>query len=250
MQKERLLHSLFDIRHSAFATGMNVNEIFYSIQGEGKLVGVPSAFVRTSGCNLRCVWCDTPYTSWAPEGDEYDVDAVLTRLANFPTQHVVVTGGEPIIADGIEELTAALRDQGYHITIETAATVFKEVVCDLASLSPKLANSTPWTREEGRLADAHERNRLNVDVIRRFIASAPDFQLKFVVDQPGDLAEIDLLLGRIGDVAPESVLLMPQGISQEELTPKRAWIVEICKRRGFRYCPRLQILLYGNTRGT
>ena len=229
---------------------MNIREIFYSIQGEGKLVGIPSVFIRTSGCNLRCVWCDTPDTSWSAEGTEYDVNAILDKLADFPTEYVVVTGGEPMIAKGIGRLTTELRDQGYHITIETAATVYHDVVCDLASLSPKLENSTPWTREGGRLADAHERNRLNLDVIRKFIATASDYQLKFVVDHPGDLAEIDLLLSRIGNVNPSDVLLMPQGVSREELDKKRTWVADLCKSRGFRYCPRLHIELYGNTPGT
>ena len=229
---------------------MNIREIFYSIQGEGKLVGIPSVFIRTSGCNLRCVWCDTPDTSWSAEGTEYDVNAILDKLADFPTEYVVVTGGEPMIAKGIGKLTTELRDQGYHITIETAATVYHDVVCDLASLSPKLENSTPWTREGGRLADAHERNRLNLDVIRKFIATASDYQLKFVVDHPGDLAEIDLLLSRIGNVNPSDVLLMPQGVSREELDKKRTWVADLCKSRGFRYCPRLHIELYGNTPGT
>ena len=59
---------------------MKVAELFYSIQGEGKLVGVPSVFVRASGCNLRCVWCDTPYASWNPEGDDVAVDEIVRRV--------------------------------------------------------------------------------------------------------------------------------------------------------------------------
>jgi 7-carboxy-7-deazaguanine synthase len=106
---------------------MRVAEIFYSIQGEGRLAGVPSAFVRTSGCNLRCHFCDTDFTSWHPEGVPLGVAEVLTRLGEFPARHVVVTGGEPLFAPGIEELCAALRQAGYHITVETAATVFKPV---------------------------------------------------------------------------------------------------------------------------
>src|SRR5438045_4179295 len=102
---------------------MKVAEIFYSIQGEGILTGVPSAFVRTTGCNLRCTWCDSPYTSWRPEGDHLTTDAILSRLAAFPTRHVVVTGGEPLLAAGIEELCAALHEQRYHVTVETAATL-------------------------------------------------------------------------------------------------------------------------------
>ena len=139
---------------------MKVAEIFGSIQGEGLLTGVPSVFVRTSGCNLRCWFCDSDYTSWHPEGENLSVDAILDRLAPFPASHAVVTGGEPMIAPGIEELTQGLRSRGYHITIETAATVFKPVACDLASLSPKLASSTPVEREGGRFAERHERLRL------------------------------------------------------------------------------------------
>src|SRR5438105_5978676 len=148
---------------------MKIAEVFYSIQGEGILTGVPSVFVRTSGCNLRCQWCDSPYTSWEPEGERLTVEQVLERLAEFPTRHVVVTGGEPLVAPESEELCAGLRERGYHITVETAATVFKPVACDLISLSPKLANSTPHERQGGRFAELHERLRLQFDVIRAFL---------------------------------------------------------------------------------
>src|SRR4051812_22444702 len=156
---------------------MKVSEIFYSIQGEGKLVGVPSVFVRASGCNLRCVWCDTPYASWEPEGEELTVPQITARVEAFGARHTVLTGGEPMIMPDIVELCAALHARGYHITIETAATVFKALKLDLASLSPKLANSTPVQRDGGRFATAHERQRMNISVIQAFIDSSPDFQL-------------------------------------------------------------------------
>src|SRR5947209_8183444 len=148
---------------------MKIAEIFFSIQGEGRLAGVPSAFVRTSGCNLRCAWCDTDYTSWQPEGEHLSVTAILDRLVEYPTKHVVVTGGEPMLLPEVVDLCAGLRERGYHITIETAATVFRPVVCHLASLSPKLSNSTPWQREGGRWALRHEQHRLRPDVIRAFM---------------------------------------------------------------------------------
>jgi 7-carboxy-7-deazaguanine synthase len=227
---------------------MKVAEVFYSIQGEGLLAGVPAAFVRTSGCNLRCWFCDTPYTSWRPEGDELSVQEVLDRMAEFPARHAVVTGGEPLIAPDIEELTVGLRRRGYHITIETAATVFKPVECDLASLSPKLAGSTPYEREGGRFAERHERLRLRPDVIRAFAERYP-YQLKFVIDRPGDLDEVRALLAELPGVERECVLLMPQGVTPEEVRARGLWLVEECKRHGFRYCPRLHIDLYGNRRG-
>lgn len=228
---------------------MNVSEIFHSIQGEGLLAGVPSAFIRTSGCNLRCVWCDTPYTSWAPEGRAMSVAEILERLSTFRTRYAVVTGGEPMIAPEISELSQALRQAGYHITVETAATVWKDIECDLASISPKLRNSTPWDREGGPFAAAHEASRINLEVIRRFMGFA-EYQLKFVVDRREDIQEIEALLAQIGPYDPSRVLLMPQGVTREELVERGRWIVEVCKARGFRFCPRLQIDLFGHTRGT
>ncbi|MFO0876404.1 MAG: 7-carboxy-7-deazaguanine synthase QueE [Gemmataceae bacterium] len=228
---------------------MRIAELFYSVQGEGILTGVPSVFVRTTGCNLRCTWCDTPYTSWEPEGNDIPLDAILDRLAAFPTRHAVVTGGEPLLAPEIEPLCARLRAAGYHITIETAGTVFKPLVCDLVSLSPKLANSTPHQREDGRFALRHEATRLNLDVLRAFLNSY-DYQLKFVLDQPADLDEVQALLHQLPPVPPERVLLMPQGMTDDELRPRTTWLVELCKQHGYRYCPRLHIELFGHVRGT
>src|SRR5262252_7221862 len=162
---------------------LRIAELFYSIQGEGSLVGVPSVFVRTSGCNLRCEWCDSEYTSWKPEGTRLTVAEIVERVAAYPAKHAVVTGGEPLIAEEIEGVCAALRERNYHITIETAATVFKPVACDLASLSPKLSNSTPRQREGGRFAERHDKLRLRPDVIRAFMRHC-DYQLKFVIDEP------------------------------------------------------------------
>ena len=228
---------------------MKISEIFHSLQGEGKLAGVPSVFVRTSGCNLRCVWCDSPYTSWSPEGDEMTIDAIVERAREFSCEYVVLTGGEPLIAPGVEELTRRLRDAGFHLTIETAGTVWKNVVCDLVSISPKLANSTPRQRDGGRFAEAHERNRINIETIRQFM-KLDDYQLKFVVDAPSDLDEIVELMSVIGGVETSNVLFMPQGVTVNELAAKGRWVADLCREHGFRYCPRLHIELYGNTRGT
>src|SRR3954466_11415865 len=110
---------------------MRIAEIFYSIQGEGRLAGVPSVFIRTSGCNLRCVWCDTPYTSWEPEGQEKTLDGIVAEAKSYPARHAVITGGEPLLALEIQDLTERLKSESFHITIETAATIFKPVQCDL-----------------------------------------------------------------------------------------------------------------------
>lgn len=228
---------------------MRISEIFYSIQGEGRLLGVPSVFVRTSGCNLRCRWCDTPYTSWQPEGKTWSVKNILGEVVKYPTRHVVITGGEPLLAPEIEELTLQLRRRGAHITIETAATIYKPLAGDLISLSPKLANSTPWKRSKGDFAAMHDKRRLNYLVMQQFI-DGYDYQLKFVVDRKEDVDEVRAVVGQLQHVDAAKVMLMAQGIKQEELAHKARWIVESCKRYGYSYTPRLHIQLFGNRRGT
>lgn len=229
---------------------MKLAELFHSIQGEGKLAGVPSVFVRASGCNLRCTWCDTPYASWNPEGEDVPIERIVARVAGYACHHVVLTGGEPMIMQDILPLCAALKDRGHHITMETAATVFAPVKIDLASLSPKLSNSTPTEREGGRFAAAHEAHRINVPTIQRLIDDSPEFQLKFVVAVESDLKEIHGLLEKLRHWSPADVLLMPEGTNQTALAEKTAWLADICKQTGFRLCPRLHIALYGNRRGT
>lgn len=229
---------------------MKVAELFYSIQGEGKLMGVPSVFVRASGCNLRCVWCDTPYASWQSEGEDRPLDWIVEQVRQHPARHVVLTGGEPMIMPEISGLCSRLKSAGYHLTMETAATVYQPVEIDLASLSPKLANSTPWKPEGGRFATAHEKNRLNVPVIQRFIDRSPDFQLKFVVAQPPDLDEIHVLLAQLTGWKSADVLLMPEGTDADTLHQRAHWLSDLCKQTGFRYCPRVHVALYGHQRGT
>ena len=223
---------------------MRISEIFYSVQGEGILVGVPSVFIRTSGCNLRCSWCDTPYTSWKPEGEDLTLDEAIRRATAFTAaRHVVITGGEPMIAPGAAELSERLRALGLHITFETAGTVFAPVACDLMSISPKLANSTP----EGVFHDRHEQLRIQPEVLKR-LTREYDYQLKFVVAQPQDLAELQVLVAQL-NAPPEKVVLMPEGISQETLSERGPWIAELCKQHGYRFGPRLHVYLYGNRRG-
>jgi len=223
---------------------LRIAEIFYSFQGEGSLVGVPSVFVRTSGCNLRCSWCDTPYTSWNPEGDDWTLERILGAVDIYPARHVVVTGGEPMIAREIVDLTHGLRQHGRHITIETAGTVFEPVECDLMSISPKLANSTP----QGEWAGRHERLRIQPETLHRLM-TAYQHQLKFVIAQPDDVAEV-LELVRALAADASKVILMPEGVEAGVLRDRSVWLAEICKREGFRFSPRLHVELYGNRRGT
>ena len=230
---------------------MLISEIFYSIQGEGRLTGVPSVFVRTSGCNLRCNWCDTPYASWQPEGEARTIPQILAEIEQHPARHVVLTGGEPMIAKEVAALAAAIRELGYHLTIETAATVAPGgIACDLASLSPKLLNSAPDNRLGPAWRKKHEALRWQPDVVRAWI-EAYDYQLKFVVAQPADVEEVEGMLGRLKlEIPRHRVLLMPEGISLEQVRARAGWLAELCKTRGYRYAHRLHLELFGNRRGT
>ncbi len=172
------------------------------------------------------------------------VDSLVAQVAGFGARHVVVTGGEPMIAPEVVALTEALRASGLHITVETAGTVFAAVACDLMSISPKLANSTP---DDAKWGPVHERTRMQPDVLRRLM-DAYSYQLKFVVASPEDLAEIGHVVSVLGAPA-ENVLLMPEGRSPEVIRERAAWLVPLCLENGYRYSPRVHVDIWGDRRG-
>lgn len=224
---------------------MILNELFYSLQGEGQLAGVPSVFVRLAGCPLHCRWCDTKYAWDASAGTETSPEQIIDRVGEFPTRYVVLTGGEPIIHKDLTKLACLLHRDGYHVTIETAGLKCPEdLVCDLMSISPKLANSLadPITAEKTDWA------RLNLDCLQRLIESY-SYQLKFVVDQPQDLDEVAECLQQLNNVDPYKVYLMPQATSLDEYLEKSRWLAEYCLQSGFSLSPRLQVVLWENRRG-
>ena len=230
---------------------MQVAEIFYSVQGEGELTGMPSAFVRLAGCNLRCRYCDTPYARRADDGLAMSVDHVVQRLVDYPSRYAVITGGEPLLSDELDELCSKLHAAGRHITLETAATVEHLVSADLISISPKLSNSTPTDSDLPQDYDSH---RLNLPIIQAYLQQAQrdssNYQLKFVLAQPKDIEEVRDILNQLGPtLAPGRVFLMPQAVNRRQLARRSAWLVELCKQHGYRFCARLQISLYGNQPG-
>jgi 7-carboxy-7-deazaguanine synthase len=235
---------------------MRIAEIFRSVQGEGRLTGTPSVFVRAAGCNLRCRFCDTPYASWAPEGVELGIDEILARVEELAgaaedrpaAGHVVLTGGEPMLCGELVPLSAALHRRGMHVTIETAGTRYLPVECDLMSVSPKLANSTPAPEQAARCIDAHEVNREAPDVVRR-LAAEYDCQFKFVIDCPADCREVEAYLARFPEIDRGRVLLMPQGTRAAELAEKAAWLEPYCREHGLKFCPRRHIEWFGPERG-
>lgn len=232
---------------------MLISDIFHSLQGEGELTGVPSVFIRTSGCNLRCTWCDTPYASWNPEGSQHTVAQLVTAVESYrAARHVVLTGGEPMIAPGIHDLAGELKQRGYHVTIETAATIAPAgIACDLASMSPKLLNSAPDATQHPAWRKRHEVTRWQPDVIRAWLKAGYAYQLKFVVSSRKDVDELDGMIGSLGvEIPSHKILLMPEAKTLAILRERAAWLSEVCKARGYRYAHRLHIELYGNKRGT
>lgn len=228
---------------------MRIAETFSSIQGEGKLAGVPSLFIRVSGCNLRCRWCDTPYASWTPEGENCSLRRIMGLVAKTAIRHVVITGGEPLLMPGMAELCFAIQAIGRHVTVETAGTIYEPLPVDLVSVSPKLSNSTPDAQSGGPWAEIHEQRRLNIPVLQRFIDTAADLQLKFVIQRPEDVDEVCDVLGKLRNWREEDVLLMPEGTSAELLAERSLWLVEQCQALGYRFAPRLHVMLWGNRRG-
>lgn len=257
------------------ATGMAVAG---TIQGEGKLAGVPSLFIRFSSCNLRCIWqlpdgtysrCDTPYASFESNDiHQRTVDDVLALVKHNlgPIRHIVITGGEPLLQkEALAELAARLKSElQLHVTMETNGTLFNEQVArhvDLFSISPKLANSTPNAAKLAALGLApsgplkfHGERRLNLSALQAYIdvcrSADKAFQLKFVVGQASDEQEIIThFLNRLTGWAASDIMLMPLGATHEELQQTTPMVLEMAIRNGWRFTPRVHIDLFGSKPG-
>jgi 7-carboxy-7-deazaguanine synthase len=249
-----------------------------TFQGEGKLIGTPCLFVRTSGCNLRCAWvgadgkgspCDTPYSSHNPEKNQVEVQEVYQTLIDNNLEnlrYLVISGGEPFMqSPALIELLELIRYNiaGIHITIETNATFFNTrlvELTDLVSMSPKLKSSTPWEanlKDTGidyseKWAEVHERKRINLTAIQKIIDErihvGNDFQLKFVVACEDDLVEIEEMLALLTNFRPDDICLMPEGVTVAALESRTGWIAQEAIKRGWRFTPRLHINLFGKNR--
>ena len=225
-------------------TNLHISEIFHSLQGEGRLAGVPSAFIRLAGCHLRCRWCDTPYALGPDQGRQLTIEAILSQVSAYNCPHVVVTGGEPLIASQLPELLHTLKLHDKHITVETSAPQFLPLSCDLISISPKLSNSDP---EDPAAARAHQSHRLNLTALQSFIDSH-DYQLKFVVQASADLDEIQATLSQLQNVDRERVMLMPQARTKDQYRRRAAAVAQLALDHNYRFSPRLHLELWGNRR--
>lgn len=237
---------------------MRIAEVFTSLQGEGLLAGTPSTFVRSSGCNLRCRWCDTPFTSWRPEGEEWTVERIVEAVEERGVRHVVLTGGEPLVSADAAAVCRALRADGRHLTIETAGTAIPPGLgdgwpADLLSISPKLASSAPPEGTAGDWRRRHEATRRRDDLLAAMLRAAA-WQLKFVVGSRTDLDEtlawLDDLGRGVGGLPRHRVFVMPEGIDAAALDSLAEWLAPACAAEGLRFAPRHHIAWFGNRRGT
>ncbi|WP_266076255.1 7-carboxy-7-deazaguanine synthase QueE [Haladaptatus caseinilyticus] len=240
------------------ARTLPINELFYSLQGEGKLAGTPSVFIRTSGCNLRCWFCDSYHTSWEPTHAGMTLSEIIDEVESSDANHVVVTGGEPLVHDDVSHLLERLSNAGYHTTVETNGTIFTDTAIDLASISPKLASSTPTAERdpkgEGEWAERHEERRIDIDTLATFVNNY-ETQLKFVVTDESDMKEIKTLVADVRDAAEvpihdTDVLLMPEGATRDGLDETRERVAELAMKSGYRYTPRLHVDLWNDAPGT
>jgi len=264
---------------SSESTGFECAATF---QGEGKLIGTPCLFIRTSSCNLSCAWvgldgkgspCDTPYSSHYAEKNLMEIDDIIKIVVNNTLhqniKYIVVSGGEPTIqTKSLGELLEKLKGIGYHVTLETNATIYDDKIAtntDLISMSPKLSTSTPHKANlidtgieyNEKIASKHERLRINVGVIQSYIDkvlsvmdSKKDFQLKFVVSTQQDIEEIEQILEQLHGYNPSDICLMPEGVDVDTLNSRTGWIAEQALMRGWRFSPRLHVMMFGKNRYT
>ena len=258
------------------ATGFSIAG---TIQGEGKLAGVPVLFIRLAGCNLRCMWslpngevslCDTPLASFDTSKEKrVSVSTIKSLVINNMNNlhHLVVSGGEPFIQpNALTELIHSIKvERDIHIAVETNGTIYNRALVeqfDFFSISPKLKNSVPTLDKVKKTGvnlpfepSQAEALRLNIPVVQQFIDHCnqhrqKDFQLKFVVQSLEEIKEIeDSFLAHLTGWKPDDVVLMPLGSDREELNQTRLVALEAAIERGWRFSPRLQVTYFGGISG-
>ncbi|HUT27621.1 MAG TPA: radical SAM protein [Methanomassiliicoccales archaeon] len=208
---------------------MLVNEVFLSIQGEGRTMGLPTVFVRLTGCNLSCRWCDTRYAN--QEGEELSLGQVLERTLSFDVRHICLTGGEPLWNPGSHSLIAALLEKGKHVTLETNGSISLEGLPDHPQLLVSMDYKCPSSGEEGSMCLG------NLERLR------PKDQLKFVVSDQKDLERAEAVVRQYCPCCP--VIFTPVGgLSLEP-------VVSFVLSRGLevRVLPQLHKIIWGERRG-
>ncbi len=206
---------------------MKINEIFYSLQGEGTQIGLPTVFIRTSGCNLRCDWCDTKY-AW-DGGEEYTTQEILAEISNHPVKRVCITGGEPLIQDDLLDLIDKLV-QSYEISIETNGSL------DIGPISKREVHismdyKTPSSGMCEKMRDE------NIDLLKNTDV------LKFVIADEDDYGFAKETIKKL-DPSSEIVFQPVHGIDLKDLAE---WVIE--DGIDVRVLPQLHKLIWGDKKG-
>lgn len=188
---------------------VKINEIYKSIQGESSYAGIPFVFIRTSGCNLRCRWCDTAYAF--EEGSEKSVESILEAIHDFGCRHVLVTGGEPLLQEESFPLISTLLDAGYLVLVETSgslpinpidprATIILDIKCPGSGMSDRMVwENLRWLKEN--------------DEVKFVLANRHDYDWAKEV-----LTKYDSIMNKIVHFSPVFGEIDPQALS--------AWILK------------------------
>ena len=267
---------------NGIATGLNSS---LTIQGEGSLIGVPCLFIRTSACNLRCMFesngfiepCDTDYTSWNNVNHKWEISDIISVIKyNIRNaKHIVISGGEPLLqAKSLTFLCKEIKRnfEDIHITIETNGTIFNDKLIeyvDLFSISPKLSNSNPTSKKleiynkknntDYKTKLNHNKIRYNIEALQKYILNSfenvgnvpvYDIQFKFVVSDNNDIKEIkENYIYKLEYLEQSDIILMAVGMTKEHLLKSKMFVLEQCIINGWRYTDRLHIELFGNKIG-
>ncbi|OYT29341.1 hypothetical protein B6U98_02635 [Thermoplasmatales archaeon ex4572_165] len=151
-----------------------INEIFYSIQGEGKWMGLPNIFIRTTGCNLRCSYCDTTYAY--KNGEEKSLEEILEEISKFYCKKICVTGGEPLIQDNISELFTLLIDNGYLLCLETNGSKSVEPYLEYKNLFFSLDIKCPSSEMHENIYLSNLKMLRPIDQIKCIIGDRKDYE--------------------------------------------------------------------------
>ena len=210
---------------------LEVCEIFYSIQGEGPKIGKPVVFLRLGGCNLKCKWCDTKYAWNYVDNESMTNKKIIQEIKKYPCKNVVITGGEPLLQQ--EDLKSLLDElKGYAFELETNGSIplkinnkFEQINC-----SPKLMSSG------------------NVAYPLKVLPTNKKAAFKFIISKKSDIEEVKTFCRKY-KIPKEKIWLMPEGTKKETIIKKSIWLIEICKKEGYNFSPRLHIMLWGNKKG-
>ena len=215
--------------------------LFFSLQGEGATIGRPSVFIRLMGCSVGCVWCDTKYSWSGPPVDEKTIAEILDFCEEHNGAQVVVTGGEPLESPQFPTLIEAIHDAGLRVEVETAGHVppSEDVLerVDQWNVSPKLKSAQILEEKQPETLD--------------WLCRAKEPYLKFVVHHADELDEIEAVLDKYGldDFPRNRIIISPGGKTREQMEHRLIPLAEVSMERGYRFTPRLHVMLWGDKRG-